>query len=96
MDENDTLPIRRFRAGQCYFVDDAIIANYGRIVGPYGIAVYSALCYHANLGTQRDWPSHATLAEEIGCGRRTVIRAIKQLKGLGLITKEERPSNKMG
>jgi hypothetical protein len=62
-----------------------IITEYGAQIGVYGIAVYAALCMHSKPSTQRCWPSHRTIAKEIGCSAAKVKGALAQLKDLKLI-----------
>ncbi len=82
---DDSIEIRDARASHRFFVDNAVITSYGKVLGPYGIAVYVALCMHAGKSTQTCWPSHKTLAEEIGIGPGKVRKCLQELKHLGLI-----------
>lgn len=56
---------------------------------PYAYLVGRSLLRHANKQGQC-WPSHATIAEELGCSDRTVGRAVGQLRDLGLIAWQQR------
>lgn len=68
-----------------YFtVDNIILDQYGERLGPYGLAVYVALCRFANAD-QECWPSHATVAKRTGMSRRQVGREIAKLADLRLI-----------
>jgi biotin operon repressor len=82
--------IRDRRGGERYFIDNLFIREYGKIVGPYGIAVYNALAVHADIDDQEAWPSYETIAALIGCSRRQVIRVVQQLQGLQIIQVSER------
>jgi hypothetical protein len=82
--------IRDNRTPRRFFVDNTIIYDYGPVIGPYGIAVYCALCVHADKDTQNCYPSHRLLAKEIGCSERKVRDVLKQLKDLGLIAVHHR------
>lgn len=52
--------------------------------------VLTALAWHHNGDTGRCFPSYETLADDTGYSVRTVIRAVKRLAALGLITVTER------
>lgn len=49
------------------------------------IRVYLALSSRAN-GSLECWPSHATIAEDVGRDKRTVIRTLERLRELGYIS----------
>lgn len=75
-----------------FWADNAIIRQYGKRLGPNGIAVYMALACH--VGSERTcFPSYATIAEEVGMSRRGVINAINQIAALGLIAVTPRHSD---
>lgn len=77
--------VRDKRGGDRYFIDNDFIRTYGRIVGPYGIAVYNVLALHAGIDDQNAWPKYETIAEIAGCSRRQVIRSVQQLEGLNIV-----------
>lgn len=77
--------IRDRRTQSRYFVDNVIMRVYGEILKPIGIAVYNALCVHADIDDQNCWPSHATIAKMIGAGVTSVKASLKQMRELGLI-----------
>ncbi len=63
-----------------YFIDNVFFrANWARVIGPYGIAVYSVLALHANAETQTCFPAYETIADLAGMSRRETARAIKDL-----------------
>ncbi len=66
-------------------VENAVIDHYGTVLGPYGLAVYIAIARHVNHKTGVAFPSMATIAAETGMKRNRVVRAVKQLRDLGLI-----------
>jgi hypothetical protein len=53
--------------------------------------VYCCLSCHADRNGQC-WPSHETIAVEVGCHRRSVIRAIKKLENTRLVAVHKRLS----
>ena len=66
-------------------IENSIIDNMAQI-GVYGYAVYSAIKRHLNQKTGECYPSYATIARKIGIDRGTVIRYVKKLKALNLIS----------
>jgi len=66
-------------------IENSIIDNMAQI-GVYGYAVYSAIKRHLNQKTNQCNPSYAAIARKIGIDRGTVIRYVKKLKALHLIS----------
>jgi hypothetical protein len=86
---DSTFPVSDERPEGWFRIDHALLEEYGKDMGPYGIAVYTALAHHVNA--QRScWPSYARLARLTGMSRVTVIATIEKLERLGLIRKELR------
>ena len=83
---NDTLVIRDRRPGYLKVYND-LYDNYGAELGPYGHAVYVALCRYANQDSEC-WPSFATIARGTGMSRRKVIYEVQKLERLGIIAIE--------
>lgn len=83
--------VRDDRKHDFFIVDNALIQKHGREIGPYGIAVYSALAMHAN-GARRCSPSVTSIANEIGACPRQVRAKMRQLAELGLISIEAPPA----
>jgi len=65
-------------------VDNDLYDRFGAQLGPYGLAVYMALCRFANRESEC-WPSYSTIAKGTGMSRRKVIYEIKKLEELGAI-----------
>lgn len=82
----------KFQPGEFFIIPNRSIL---RGQGPMLRSVYMALCDHANKDGVC-YPSLSTIGEESGISRRSVIRIIKQLEELGLITKLERFENGNG
>jgi DNA-binding transcriptional MocR family regulator len=82
--------IRNLKEAEWYWIEKAILSHYGQRLKPSGIAVYNGLAFFANSETGNCFPSHDTLAELVGIGKRTVRRKLKQLAALGLIKAEKR------
>ena len=78
--------VRSRRTQEWFFVQNTIIDDYGEQLGPYGIAIYATLCRFANNERQDCFPNHATLAHRIGTSKRQVVRKLRQLLALKLIS----------
>jgi hypothetical protein len=87
---SESLDVRDVRPEDGYFMDTAILDEYGQKLGPYGIAVYSALCRCARQGTCESSPSVATIADLIGAGTTKVREMLHLLDELGLIDTQNR------
>jgi len=72
-----------------YQVPNALLHEYGPQIGAYGIAVYSAILLH-DFGNDRCYPSQTTIANYLGCDRKTVNRTIQKLVDLGLLELDHR------
>src|SRR6516164_5711101 len=66
-------------------IENSVIDDMAHI-GVYGYAVYSMIKRHLNHKTTQCNPSYATIARKIGIDRGTVIRYVKKLKALHLIS----------
>lgn len=82
----ETFVVRDRRPGYLRVYND-LYDRFGAQLGPYGLAVYVALCRYANQDSEC-WPSFATIAKGTGMSRRQVIREIAKLEGLGIIAVE--------
>ena len=58
--------------------------KHGAQLGPYGLAVYMALCRYANREDEC-WPSYARIAKGTGVSRRQIVREIQKMESLGII-----------
>ena len=85
--------VRDMRHRDFFWCDNVIIDRYGRKLGPYGLAVYMGLLRHADQRTQTCFPSHKTLADELGMSKDSVMRAIETLKKAKLIGVRHRKSS---
>ena len=66
-------------------IDNSIIDEYGEKIGAYGLAVYTMIKRLTQNPGQSN-PSYATIARKLGIDRSTVIRYVKKLKALNLIS----------
>jgi hypothetical protein len=78
--------IRDKRQKEWFWLDNALLDEYARLIGPNAVLVYIALSRHADNDEQTCWPSMETIAEEIGIkSRNTVAKGIKTLQKFGMI-----------
>lgn len=93
--EEVKLGIRDERRPGWHWAYHEIIDEYGGKLGPHGLAIYYALCRHANENREC-WPSYQTLAHETGMSRRQAIREVGRLLAMGFIGKVSRFEDKYG
>jgi hypothetical protein len=85
---------RRREEGQIFpatEIENSVITNMAQI-GVYGFAVYSVLKMHQ--GGNEPNPSYADIARMTGMDRSTVIRSVKKLTALNLLTSPIRDFSK--
>lgn len=83
MPSNDSFVVRDRRPGFLRVYND-LYDKFGSTLGPYGLAVYVALCRYADEESEC-FPSYGTIASGTGMSRRKVIYEIKRMELLGLI-----------
>lgn len=79
------------RRGFWFRIDNAVIEQYGKQIGAYGIAVYAALAYYGARHERGAFPKQQTIAELTGIGRTKVNQTLTELETAGLITSEQLP-----
>lgn len=62
--------------------------RFGSVIGPYGLAVYVALCRYIDADSSACWPSYGTIAKGTGMSRRQVIREVAKMEQLRIIAIE--------
>jgi hypothetical protein len=67
-------------------IENRIIDKYLPHIGAYGFAVYSLIKSHLSQETNHGHPSYATIARKIGIDQGAVIRHVKKLKRLHLLS----------
>ena len=67
-------------------IENPIFDQYMLQIGVYGFAVYGMIKRHLNQKSGACYPSYATIARKLGIDRGTVIRYVKKLKALNLIS----------
>lgn len=85
------ITIRDGRNPGFYQIHNAVLDDHGAAIGPYGIALYNALCRFASYGGT-SYPSHKTLGDLVGMGKVSVVKYLKVLQDHGLIKIENRTS----
>lgn len=86
MANNQTFVIRDRRPGYLRVYND-LYDRFGAQLGPFGLAVYVALCRYANQDSEC-WPSYNTIAKGTGMSRRQVMREVVKLEELKIIAVE--------
>lgn len=82
----ECVDIRDLRDGGFLWLDKEALDLVSRETGNIGVVVYSWLCYYANSKAQDCFPSVTTLSRRSHISRRTVMRHLKRLEELGLIS----------
>jgi DNA-binding MarR family transcriptional regulator len=90
MDNNEKTEIRHIRNGNWFWINKKVLQLFSRSLKASGIAVYNALASFANSRNQVCFPTQKAIADLIGISKRTVIRRIRQLQGLGLLSVEKK------
>ena len=67
-------------------IDNSIIDDLASQIGIYGLGIYVAIKRHLNQKTGDCYPSYQTIARKLGIDRSTVIRYVKKLKALNLLS----------
>ena len=67
-------------------IENRILDKYLPQIGVYGFAVYLALQRHLQHTPTSDPPSYATIARKLGMDRGAVIRHVKKLQRLKLLS----------
>ncbi|MBX9725527.1 MAG: helix-turn-helix domain-containing protein, partial [Candidatus Obscuribacterales bacterium] len=83
---DEKIKVRDLRNGDWYWVNKALLEEYGERLKPIGIAIYNCLAAHANQ-EGFCFPSHKHIANKIGASISSVQRGIRQLIKLNLIRK---------
>ena len=82
--DKEIIIVRENASGTWFWVNKSIIKEHGNIIGPYGIAVYNALCLYANVKGSC-FPSVKTICKKINVSKSKVHKSLKQLEERQLI-----------
>lgn len=91
------IEVRDRRQKEWFWVDNTLLDEYARVLGPNATLVYMALARHSDNDLQTCWPSMELIAEECGIkSRNTVAKGIKKLQEYNMIGVHEssRPDGK--
>ncbi|OPY74734.1 MAG: hypothetical protein A4E64_02156 [Syntrophorhabdus sp. PtaU1.Bin058] len=83
----EQLEVKDQRKKSFYIADNRMIDEAAPVIGVYGGAVYTSLLRHADKD-RITWPSVTLIAREWGVGRALVIRMLKKLEQLHMISIE--------
>jgi hypothetical protein len=67
-------------------IENRIIDKYLPHIGVYGFGIYLVIKRHLNQETNHGHPSYATIARKLGIDQGAVIRHVKKLKRLHLLS----------
>jgi DNA-binding MarR family transcriptional regulator len=67
-------------------IENRIIDKYLPRIGVYGFAVYLVIQRHLSQETHHGYSSYATIARKLGMDQGAVIRHVKKLKRLHLLS----------
>lgn len=67
-------------------IENRVIDKYMSKIGPYGFGVYSVIKYYLGQQSADSLPSYTTIARNVGIDRGAVIRHIKILQRLKLLS----------
>lgn len=90
------MEVRDRRNKGWFWIDNALLDGFAKVLGPNATLVYIALSRHADNDLQQCFPSMDTIADEVGLkSRKTVSNGIKSLEKYGLIevAKSHNPTN---
>lgn len=87
MSSEQTFVVRDERRRGFFMVFNDFYDQYGSKLGPYGLAVYMALCRYANR-EQECWPSQRRIAKDVGMCRKQVGLTLARLEELKLVAVE--------
>lgn len=82
--------VRDRRQKEWFWLDNVLLDEYAKVIGPNATLVYIALSRHADNELQNCWPSMDTIAEKCGIkSRNTVAKGIKMLQSYNMIEVQE-------
>ena len=86
----ENIDIRDLRDGKFLWIDKAALNLVSAKAGNRGVSVYSWLCYYANAKNQNCYPSLRTLAQHCNVSRRTIMRTVKVLEKIQIVSIERK------
>jgi predicted transcriptional regulator len=90
MPNEDQIEIRSNREKNWFWIHHDFIDDYASGLSHSTVLVYFALCRFADNKTQTCFPAMRTVAEKIGCSKRSVESSISELAKFGIISIEKR------
>lgn len=82
----ERIDIRDLRDGKFLWVGKPVLEFISKRIGSTAVTVYVWLCYYANVKGQDCFPSVTTLARHCAVSRRHIIRMLKSLEQLKVIS----------
>lgn len=87
MEQQTLFKVRDKRKKGWFFMDNEYLNGYAKIFGAVGTAVYVSLCRHADIETQKCFPSLELISNELNISRPTIIKYIKLFEEYQLLEK---------
>ena len=87
---SEKIDIRDLRDGKFLWIANAALKLISEETDPIAVAVYSWLCYYANVKAQDCFPSISRLAGHCALSKRTIMRALKRLEDIKAISIEKK------
>jgi hypothetical protein len=82
---SESIEVKDQRRKSFFISDNSFIDEAARLIGPFGGAVYNSLLRHAN-SEGKAWPSINLIAKEWGISKTLIIRSIRKLSELNMIS----------
>ena len=79
-------PYSKIKRDHFFMIDNDYVTLYAKHLGVMATAVYTSLLKHADIETNRCWPSMELIAEQHGIHRKSVSKALKKLEEWNIIS----------
>jgi hypothetical protein len=89
MKDDKKIEIRDSRETGWFWIDRDFVDNYAKLLSPGAILTYLSICRHADA-KQTCFQEIRTIANELSLGKSTVMRGIKELEALNIISVTKR------
>lgn len=90
MQNEEQVEIRDHREKGWFSVDNYFIDEYAREFSASAVAIYFVLCRYSDNKTKECFPEMRTIAQKVGCNKKTVVRSVAELEKFGIISIEKR------
>jgi helix-turn-helix protein len=91
-----SVEVKDKRENNFFILDDELIEEYGKDIGPLGVAIYAVLVKFANRSDNSCYPSYKTIADRLGISKSTAVKGVQLLIDKGLISYQRREDDEQG